>query len=686
MATAPAFYLPLDKTGISSANLIVDESHTTTPSIGTRLIIPKYGAFYSESLRVYSVDPNTQVKTILFDQTHYLATEMLRKVTMHVGKSICTVILILPSVSGNLFHIDYQALGGKDQVNSELLNSAVQSVRTNQAQVNWSDIQNKPIAFSPAPHLHDALDLYGLEYITDSLNEIKYAVDTGDEVVHRGLITYLSEENQGFYDKYNNDVYNRVDVITALNRSAEETLKTLSVDVNELIDSYKDIPVKLSDIQEKALDYRHLNKNDSLANVSNLLCKRQFDSTGELIDLPLLFDDLYLYLDSNDYNPVTFEWLDKRGNGNGFITTSAHAPDYGLSYTRPTINSVKFTTGQWMEKTLGFNLNLIKGRTVIVVAGHRNENKEIKIPILSGATRKLDIDVKNEIATRYSDIDNQNVEYLGKTSKFITDLPFVNIANIGVREKDCLCLNNTPYSYYRASNGIDIDQLHLDAIGEDLTYLGHPILDQDAEVFMFLIYQRELSKVEMHSILTYIRLKYGCNVNCMTNPSFEEGNVNISTDLSSELDFVQRDSFKITGLRISALDTQNNYSDPDFLLPEDITLDDNEYMFVCSKSPNLCFWRQEVKLEPNVRYEFKYSIVYGLINPPIIRLKINGLWHAKTYTLDGSRSVIRDITYTFITNTEQNTIELFNLNPATTGNSFGIDQMSLVRMIYATPN
>lgn len=686
MATAPAFYLELDRTGLSSANLVSNELHTLPNTNVTRLILPKYDAFYSESLRVYSVNPDTQATTLLTKDTHYIATEMLHKVTKVVGKSVCTVILILPNVASNNFLISYQALGGHDRVNSELLQSAIDSLMLDSAAVNWADIQNKPKAFAPAPHLQDALDLYGLEYVTDSLEDIKYAIDTGDEAIHRTLLTYLDAEKEGFFDKYNNEVYDRVDVITALNKSAEDTLKVLSVSLNEIVDRYGILPPKIDELNEKILDYKHLNNNDLLANVANLLCKSKFDSTGELIDIPLLFDGLHLYLDSSSYDTADSEWLDKRGAGVGFTAVGINAPSLGASFTRPDINSVKFTTGKYMSKTPGLNLNLTKGRTVIAVTGHRNGSKEVKLPILSGATRKLSIDVQGEVAAQYSDLDDSAVAYLGKTSKHLKDDPFVSVINISNRTKDCLCLNNTPYSYYKTPDNIQADVLHPDEIGEDLTYLGHPSLEQDAEVFMLLIYQRELSKVEMHAILTYIRLKYGSNVNYLTNPSFDEGATNMGSDMYNYLDFTQRDCVKVTDDRIAFLDTQNTYSDPAYPDPLDIRLDDGKYLFVYSQSPAVNFWNQEVKLEPNTRYEFKYSIVYGSVNPPIVRLKINGVWHAKALTLNTSKAIERDVTYTFVTTQEVNKLELFNLNTATVGNSFGIDNMSLVRMIYAVSN
>ena len=687
MATLPNFYLEFDSSGASSANLVSNETHTLTSNWNTKLIIPKYGAFYSESLRVYSVNPDTQALTELNRNTHFIATEMLHKVTKLVGKSVCTVILILPGVAGNQFQIRYQALGGHDQVNREVLLDNIDQLAIKNDYVDWNNIISKPKEYPPAPHLQDALDLYGLEYVTDQLDQIKYAINTTDEGIHRSVLAHLESEKDGFFNKYNSEVYTKVDTVTALTKSAEDSLKILSVELNQIVDRFEVLKPKITQLYDLIADYRHLNHNDRFANVANLLCKREYDKNGTLIDVPALLDNLYLYLDSSNYDSANRTWLDKRGNGKGFIADSTHAPTYGPSYTRPGINAVKFTNGQWLYKNSDFSMHIVKERTVIAVVGHRDGNKRIVMPIFSGASKKLLIDSNKEIAGEYSSLDGSNIAYTAKTAKYLTDSPFISVMNIAKREKDCLGLSNTAYSHYKAPNNIEPGSLSLDAISEDLNYLGNPTLDQDAEVFMVLIYQRELSKVEMHAVLTYLRLRYGSNVNYLTNPSFSEGSTNYGSELTNYPNLGLRDCFKVTDERIAFIDTQNTYSDPDFASPLDIRLDDGKYMLVVSKSPSLSFWNQEVLLEPNTRYEFKYSIVYGLTNPPVIRLKINGVWHSKAFTLNGSRSVVRDITYTFVTGSNPiNKLELFNLNTAITGNSFGIDQMSLVRMIYAETN
>lgn len=688
MATLPNFYLEFDRTGASSANLVSNEPHTLTSNRDTKLIIPKYGAFYSESLKVYSVDPSTQALTELSKDTHYIATEMLHKTTKLVGKSVCTVILILPSVAGSQFEIRYQALGGHDQYNRDILLSNLGSLTINNPTVDWADIPNKPKEYPPAPHLQDALDLYGLEYVTDQLDQIKYAINTTDEAIHDSIIVHLESEKDGFFYKYNSEVYTRVDTITALTKSAEDSLKILSVELNEIVDRFEVLKPKITELHDLIADYKHLNGNDTLANVVNLLCKREYDKNGTLIDVPAVLDGLYLYLDCDNYDPINNEWPDKRGFPIGWKADSAHAPDYDFSFSRPTMRAVKFTNGKYLTPMpyTDQGVNIRNGITVIAVFGNTSAGSPIKLPYLGSSFGKLEIDTQEGVAARFGDINSQAYSVVAKTSPFIKDEPFVSVLNLGKRASDALCLNNTAHSYYRAPKNIESYTLNAVDSGFNMNLIGNPSIPQDAELFALMVYDRELSKVEMHAVLTYARLKYGVNVNYLTNPSFSEGSTNYGSELTNYLDFGVRDCFKVTDERIAFVDTQNAYSDPDFATPLDIRLDDGKYMLVVSKSPTLSFWNQEVLLEPNVRYEFKYSIMYGLTNPPVIRLKINGVWHSKSFILDGSRSVVKDITYSFVTTQAVNKLELFNLNTAITGNSFGIDQMSLVRMIYAETN
>lgn len=80
MPTASTLYLEFDKTGLSPDNLIPYEAHTLL-NTATRLIIPKFGAFYTGSLSVFSVYPYTGDYILLTKSVDYLPVEMLHKTT-----------------------------------------------------------------------------------------------------------------------------------------------------------------------------------------------------------------------------------------------------------------------------------------------------------------------------------------------------------------------------------------------------------------------------------------------------------------------------------------------------------------------------------------------------------------------------------------------------------------------------
>ncbi len=73
MPTASTLYLEFDKTGLSPDNLIPYEAHTLL-NTATRLIIPKFGAFYTGSLSVFSVYPYTGDYILLTKSVDFITT------------------------------------------------------------------------------------------------------------------------------------------------------------------------------------------------------------------------------------------------------------------------------------------------------------------------------------------------------------------------------------------------------------------------------------------------------------------------------------------------------------------------------------------------------------------------------------------------------------------------------------
>jgi hypothetical protein len=165
-------FVPEDKTGTKQENLIVDEEHVLDPL--ARVIKPHLLAYYSDSIVVKHIDSNS-VETTLNKNIDYTCTDILEKISSKIGKEICCTILFKNN-SYNKVKITYQAYGGLGNPNLRGIAIAMmQSLQKNP--ISWNSIIDKPIGFNPTPnHLHDWLDLYGLEYLQQAILRIDSAL------------------------------------------------------------------------------------------------------------------------------------------------------------------------------------------------------------------------------------------------------------------------------------------------------------------------------------------------------------------------------------------------------------------------------------------------------------------------------------------------------------------------------
>lgn len=190
MGLRPLIYkYPLDLTGINPNNLVMSEPHTLEGG-AVRAIVPNYGAFFTEGLVIH--DAATGLPLVKYDQ--YKAAQLYQEATEKTGKEVCAVIVITdPTVSSNI-EITYQAIGGEFSYSVFALRQMLEDIDLDTYPVEWGSIIGTPDYFPPAPHLHDAGDLYGFEYLTEALEALRHAILTGDEAAHeelRALITAM---------------------------------------------------------------------------------------------------------------------------------------------------------------------------------------------------------------------------------------------------------------------------------------------------------------------------------------------------------------------------------------------------------------------------------------------------------------------------------------------------------------
>lgn len=168
--STPIYRHDLDPTGLSPDNRVLREP-VVLANRPVRVFVPQYGAFFGESMVL--TDAATGIPLL---KTQYYVSQLAQMPTRMYGKGIYYCVVITDStVSPNLF-ADYQALGGDWAYSNSALADQLQTVLGDNRAVNWFAVINKPDRFSPGPHLHDAGDVFGMEYVIEALYAIRDAV------------------------------------------------------------------------------------------------------------------------------------------------------------------------------------------------------------------------------------------------------------------------------------------------------------------------------------------------------------------------------------------------------------------------------------------------------------------------------------------------------------------------------
>lgn len=179
----PLIRYELDITGVNPDNLVLNEPHTLSNN-NIRAIVPTYGPFYSNSLQLYDVDNNiTLVRGV-----HYQTSELLQEATLQYGKEISSVILIIDLNVSNNINISYQVLGGHFTNDSTAIGRLYELILTDNRNVRWEDILNKPIEYPPTLHNHLLEDLYGFEPLVAAIERLRNAILLTDVPVFEALL------------------------------------------------------------------------------------------------------------------------------------------------------------------------------------------------------------------------------------------------------------------------------------------------------------------------------------------------------------------------------------------------------------------------------------------------------------------------------------------------------------------
>ena len=165
MSTAKQYKrYPLDLTGNHPDNRVMAEVHSITPQ--ERIFNVMAGAFYTESVQITYL--GEQLKVHEDFRFHRVVEDAIRQ----SGKDVAMLIEIIDKAVTGDIEVRYQAVGGEFQNIHESLVDMLENYKHDARGTFYNDIIEKPRFFEPVRHLTSIYDIYGLNPITDPLNEL----------------------------------------------------------------------------------------------------------------------------------------------------------------------------------------------------------------------------------------------------------------------------------------------------------------------------------------------------------------------------------------------------------------------------------------------------------------------------------------------------------------------------------
>lgn len=191
----PIAVLPLDLTGESVNNLIEGEEHS--PAAGTtRMIIPRFGAFFAESMVLVNALDQTPL-----DPASYKFADVWKVATEQSSKTVVTVVILYATAPASVA-LTYQAFGGPQSRNAEVLVAWLnEKMSVPGATIEFDDLKDFPGKVDPSHHLHLASHLYGMEFITDALARLTISINTGSADSKEHTRAAINSRIASLYDR-----------------------------------------------------------------------------------------------------------------------------------------------------------------------------------------------------------------------------------------------------------------------------------------------------------------------------------------------------------------------------------------------------------------------------------------------------------------------------------------------------
>lgn len=189
---------PLDLTSTAATNLITQEVHTVEAAKHRGFAL-NYGAFYTKSLVVR----NKATGDNLLPNIDYICLHLYEQASKYSGEEVCAAVLIINDTIVGDLEVDYQCVGGEFVFCVPVITQLIEALQLDNRTIAWGDIIGVLDEFPPAPHMHDVDDLYGFEYLIDSMNKLVSAIKYGDSYDHQQLLNKINALSRSLGDSLN---------------------------------------------------------------------------------------------------------------------------------------------------------------------------------------------------------------------------------------------------------------------------------------------------------------------------------------------------------------------------------------------------------------------------------------------------------------------------------------------------
>lgn len=201
--------LPLDTSAAALSNRVIDEVHSVV-SGSSILIYPHWGAYYGDTMTVFSVQANSDINEI-YDvvENKTLSIKPMQldsKLTALTGRNVykCFSLDLTNFYGYNDFKITYQTPGGDGLYNRNTLD-VLKSKLFESAEIDYKLVLGVPKEFDYEDHNERAKLAHGLSELKVRLNAIAQLVDSDNEQhnkMHEYITNYFIErfkENHAYY-------------------------------------------------------------------------------------------------------------------------------------------------------------------------------------------------------------------------------------------------------------------------------------------------------------------------------------------------------------------------------------------------------------------------------------------------------------------------------------------------------